>query len=567
MESPINRILTEAQALRLIYGRGVYDVVTEGAKADATDDGGTDDTAACQAAEDRAWVDGGGIVIYPPGSYKFDGAVIARPNVRRIAYGVTIRKYGATLSTYSSFETKSNGAHGYGSGGRNMIFEGFTFQGKFGTGSGTTGNAVTLHHAQDVQFRNCHWVEAIRSGHALDLIGCKGIRVDANCTFEGFDVQPGREYVEAIQVDHSYAGAGGSDSDVSFDGLPTIDLVVQNSWFGPLTVDGVPYPGPNPLGSHSRVAGSWFDNITFQDNVVEDGIDTAAITDGFALLTRGWLHFFCARNVKVLRNTFRNTTGRAARVFGAYAISTGTPLANVTTRGFNSVGITPMPLTGFTFEDNTLDGFNSDALEDLVSVEGTDTLPARTLQIDKNTVTNSWKTPKVTADKGGNFVYLGNVSGVGMAENNLTDARTLAYGYKATNVRIRGGKLRDLGAFITRWSTSSNIIIDDLHVDGHGGGHWFYNGTTGMQVRGGSIVGGRADAIRKKHFSISGGTEWKIADVRMPKDSNGYTSAIDVYTTSSKGKIKDIFAAGWISDANLVSFGSGSTAEISGAVY
>jgi len=535
-------------------GEQVFNVLDYGAVADATDAGGTDNTAAFQAAMDAAGGAGkGGTLLIPPGAYHLATPVGMRSNVHILGYGATLRKYSASAE-YAALGVYSEGSKGYGATVRNVIVEGVTFRGNFSTGRGC---AVTMHHAQNITFRKCVWTEAIVSGHGIDAIGCDGILVD-DCTVMGFKLQTGREYVEFIQLDHSTIAAGSTDPAASYDGLPTINVTVQNSRFLPLQIGATIYPAPNPMGSHNRVDGMWIDNIKFLNNYVEGGIDTSTITDGFAVLTRGWIHFFCARNIEIRGNRFVNASGRAVRVIGAYPISTGTALADVAVDGAASVSMTPMPIMNVLIENNIFEGFTNDADESLINFRGTTTQNARNIRINGNTLKDSFSTPGTSGDKGADFAYIQDAVGLTMTDNYLNVARSLLYAFRVNKINIRGGQLINLGAYIARFSTCTDISVSGVHVDGHGGGYYFYNSCVGIDVSGGSILNGRSDAIRQKHFSISAATEWSIRSIRIPKDSNGYTSAIDAYTTSTKGVVSGVFAAGW--DAGtFLSLGPGST--------
>jgi len=535
-------------------GSQVFSVLDDGAVADATDAGGTDCTAAFQATMDKAWGNGrGGTMLIPPGAYKLTGYVRVRSNVRILGYGAVIRKYSGN-TTYSSFQALSAGAQGYGSSATNVLFEGLSFRGKFGSSS--SGNAVTLHHAQGVTFRKCTWTEAVLTGHAIDLMGCDGVLVD-DCSFKGFSPQADREYVEAIQVDYSNAASGGSDTTASFDGLPSINVTVQNSRFTRLTISGVPYPAPNPIGSHTRVAGRWLDTIVFDNNYVEGCAANLAVS-GFSVTNQGWIHFLCARNVAITRNTFVNVGAIQTKVVYFNTISTGTALADVQDPNAASTSMTVMPVDGFVFDGNTLVGFANDTMENLVEVRGTQTVNATNIRIGKNTLKDSYSTPGVTGDKGSTFVYLQDVTGVTLDDNYLNNARELVNAYRVKKIKIRGGELLNLGAYMGRFNECIGVKIRDVDIDSHGGGWWFYGATTGISVSGGSILNGRADALRKKHFSISGALEWTVRDVRMPKDGNAYTSAIDAYSTSTKGIVTENQALGW--DAGtFLSLGAGST--------
>lgn len=550
-------------------GRARSNVIAEGAKADADDVGGTDDTFAFQKAMDKAWGTfglGGTMLIPGNRQYHIQGAVTLRSNVRIIGWGAVIRKYGLT-GGYSSFVALSGTAKGYGSSITNVLFEGLSFRGRFsGIGTGN-GNAITMHHAQGVTFRKCNWSETNISGHALDLMGCNGIIVD-DCTFKGYNPGTGsnKEYTEAIQLDYSMSGGGGTDDAASYDGLPSINVTVQNSKFLPQTIGGVTYPAPNPIGSHNRVQTQWIENIRFINNYVEGCVQHTS-TDTFAVLLKGWIHFLSARNIFIMGNTFKNVPGRTSKVFQAYAITSGTTLSGVST-GAAATSMTPMAMQNLFFEHNTLIGFDSDTNEALVECLGTTTQQCRNIQINRNTVRDSFSTPGVTGDKGSDFIYLNDTTGATVEGNHLTDARTLIYGYKVRRLVIRGGSLVNMGAHLGRFSTCEHITIDTVDVDGHGGGWYFYNNCSGIDISGGAITGGRADSLLPKHITFSAATDWSVHDIRIPFDAaNSYTCAINAYSTSPKGRVKECVGIGWANDAAFVSIGTGSTPIFSGNTY
>jgi hypothetical protein len=120
------------------------------------------------------------------------------------------------------------------------------------------------------------------------LGGCSDVSI-TNCWFFGQKITSQREYAEAIQIDHSIGeGNGLIDHPSSYDGLPCRNITVENCKFLPLTVDGITYPAPNPIGSHSRVVGKVFTNIKFKGNTVQDGM----IIPSDSLFAHGWLHFY-----------------------------------------------------------------------------------------------------------------------------------------------------------------------------------------------------------------------------------------------------------------------------------
>jgi len=570
-----------------IESQGTYYVLSEGAKGDATDAGGTDDTAAIQAVYDKARgsFGFGGTVEWGPRAFKLDGSVKTYSNIKSVANGAVIRKY-STNTNYSAFETLSNGATGYGSGGSNIVFEGFTFQGVFGTGS--TGIAVTMHHAQNVTFRKCTWTEAIISGHAIDLLGCNGVLVD-DCVFKGFKVTANREYVEAIQCDYSMNGAGGSESNVaSWDGLPTINVTVRNSKFLPLAnaADSTkPWAAPNPLGSHSRLDGKWIEGIKFLDNYVEGGIatDSTAITDGFAVLTRGWIHFFCARNIEIIGNTFNNTrkyqdsavTGTpynafgkpvAARVLMCYPISTGTLMADIQNASAPSQSMTPMPVANLVVERNTYIGFSSDGSESLADIRGTSANKFRDVSFIKNSYIDCSSAPGTPQDKGSDAIYLQDGVGVDLVGNNMRFARGLIYAFRVNKLRINGGNIRDIGAYAGRFSECSDVNITDVFLENFGCAWYTYNNavadstaspqaaTAGFSVTGGSIIQGYTSAQLSalgggsfaQPITMSGVQQFYISKVRAPFNAaTGYLQLAYCYGTPVNGRVEDNIAIGW----------------------
>lgn len=541
-----------------------FNVLKEGAKGDATDAGGTDDTAAFQLAYNKAGAGLafgiGGVVVIPARGYRLNNSVKVPSNVRTVGYGAILRKY-AGYQVYSAFETLSNGATGYGSGGKNISFEGLTFKGSFGTSA--AGCAVTLHHAQGVTFRKCVWEEAMISGHAVDLLGCNGVLFD-DCEVRGLKITAGREYVEAIQCDYSVNGAGGSETNTaSWDGLPTINVTVQNSRFLPLTVGGVTYPAPNPIGCHSRVDGRWIENIKFLNNYVEGGADTSTITDGFAQLTRGWLHFFCARNVQIIGNHFKNVSGRAARVLMCHPITTGTLVSDVQLATITSKSMTPMPATNFLLERNLFEGFNSDVGETVIDIRGVSGTKFRNVRFVNNEFKDCWSTPGTPADKGQDLIYLQDGISATLRDNDVQYGRGLVYAYRVSKLKIMGGTLKDIGFYAGRFSECNNVTIDDVDLENFGGAWWSYNNltanstatpqvqTNGFRIEGGSIIQGYTQAqltgLAAQPVSMSGVNNFHVSGVYSPYNAaTGYLKVFAVYNNSTNGRIEDNITPGYV---------------------
>jgi hypothetical protein len=121
--------------------------------------------------------------------------------------------------------------------------------------------------------------------------------------------------------------------------------------------------------------------------------------------------------------------------------------------------------------------------------------------------------------------YLADVTGATIRDNYLDVGRSLIYGFRVTKVNISGGQLINLGACITRFSTSTDVQITSLFVDGHGAGHYFYTTCTNIHIDGGSILKGRADAFRPKHITHSGTTEWSLPVRDRRRRAHGHRAA------------------------------------------
>jgi hypothetical protein len=227
----------------------------------------------------------------------------------------------------------------------------------------------------------------------------------------------------------------------------------------------------------------------------------------------------------------------------------------------------PMPMMNALIADNTFEGFDSTALEPLIWIGGTEGSNGKGIKVRSNTLKDCFPTTGVTANEGADFVYLNDVTGVTLTDNNMDRGRTLFYGVRVKKINISGGYLTDLGHHIARFSACGGIKITNVDVDGHGGGYYFYNACTGIDIDGGSILGGRADAVKTKHMTFSGATEFSVRNVHMPFDAtNGYTHAIDAYSGSTMGRVNDNMAKGW-SDATLVKIGSGTQVTKRDNVY
>ncbi|WP_077303250.1 glycosyl hydrolase family 28-related protein [Virgibacillus pantothenticus] len=212
----------------------------------AMGNGVTDDTNAFNEAVNYLRSNGGGVLFIPLNNnshYLLNDSVRLYDNIVVDSDGATIIKSQSSLNYYT-FITLSENKQGYGSGGEFITIRNLKFKGSFESKVSVN---ITLHHAKNVLIENCIFDEAIMGGHAIDLGGCSDVKI-INCTFKGMFVQEGREYAEAIQIDHSTAEGVGIDNPDSYDGIGCKNISVRACSFLPIDAEKTSYPAPNPLG-------------------------------------------------------------------------------------------------------------------------------------------------------------------------------------------------------------------------------------------------------------------------------------------------------------------------------
>jgi hypothetical protein len=265
---------------------------------------GTDNTAAFNAAANAVAAAGAGLLEFSPGGqYGCLGTVLLPSNIVVDFKGGTFNKlYGGTSTSFVN--AVAEGATGYGSGARNITLQNGRIRGNYdapGIVDGSTG----WNHVDNLNFINMVFEELQQNAHAMDLGGCRNVKV-TNCTFRGLKTVSGREYVEAIQVDSSsYVGSSWKTWPTSsYDGLPTRGVLVEGCTFTTYTKGATTYGMPSPIGQHGAFgqdAAGYYESIRFVNNQV---IGFNAPTPGTAY---GWLHFRSARNILIRGNQFEYT--------------------------------------------------------------------------------------------------------------------------------------------------------------------------------------------------------------------------------------------------------------------
>lgn len=349
-------------ALDARYSSGVRPEVF-GAVADYnhTTGTGTDNTDALNAAANAVAALGAGVIQYTPGGqYGAKGTVLLPSNIVVDLNGGTHNKMAGGTST-SFVNAVAEGAVGYGSGAKNITIQNGRIRGNYDAGvvvDGSTG----WNHVDNLNFINVKFEELQQNAHAMDLGGCRNVKV-IGCTFAGLKTVSGREYVEAIQVDSSsYIGSSWKSWPTSsYDGLPTRGVLVQGCTFTTYTKGSTTYPMPCPIGQHGAFgqdATGYYESVRFIGNQVI-GYNTPVPGTAY-----GWLHFRSARNIIIHDNQFEYTgptgvTGKPTVISvlsttSAYAMSdAGNPDASA------SSFTPPLNPSNISVTDNEFKGFQN----------------------------------------------------------------------------------------------------------------------------------------------------------------------------------------------------------------
>lgn len=147
-----------------------------------------------------------------------------------------------------------------------------------------------IQHAQNVEFNSCTF-KNVHSYHALDINGCKNIRI-LNCKFIDSYDSISKDDREAIQIDICAPDA--SQTDPCWDYTPSIDILVENCYFGTETSGALPYTAA--VGSHNVRYDKFYENIVIRNNYIE-GCSKYGIS--------GWKW----NNCLIENNTIKNCAG------------------------------------------------------------------------------------------------------------------------------------------------------------------------------------------------------------------------------------------------------------------
>lgn len=226
-----------------------------------------------QAALDQALADQSGNTLYvitlPKGTYELD-------TLLKVFSYTTIQMDGCTLvrdvdKSMLRIGYEDTNYKGY-SGIHDVTIIGGCFDGN-GDDLNCDVSMVRLGHGANLTFRNVTFKNAFKSHH-MEFAACKDVLIE-NCTFTGYytnkkDVTNSANN-EALQFDVMHTEEHFPKYPV-FDDTPCKNITVTGCTFTDLQ---------RGLGVHSAVAGSYFTNVKFTNNVFKDIKGYAIIATNF----------------------------------------------------------------------------------------------------------------------------------------------------------------------------------------------------------------------------------------------------------------------------------------------
>jgi hypothetical protein len=514
---------------------------TYGAKGDNS----TSDTVAFQLAINALDAAGGGTLILSPKTYYLSDAVFLKNNLTIEGNGATLIKKSISDPTYVFFVSLSYGATGYGSGVNNVTVRGLTFRGTFSSPTGRAGCAFALHHAKDILIEDCQFIEMQANGHTLDVGGCDGVTIK-NCEFYGFQVtSTTTQSSECIQLDQSKNGSlSYADTAGSYDGLPTKNLTIESCKFLPLTVGGVTYPAPNPLGNHTVREGYFYENITFRNNLIVDPFeDTLSLPS--ASRYRGTVHLSGCKNVIIENNRWLSTTAKSVRCISVYGVVIGNPVGadpNVVSSVTTIPGVSPINVR---ISGNTFNGFSGEVEENsLIYVEGVSTASVEQLTIVDNTFRDNGVTTTTSYN-----MYLNYVKDAGISRNKTVNARRLMRLDNSTSVRVDGNHLRGVKEYPIYAESCTDLSIEGNHVNDYGLS-FNLRSTTNLRVRGNTFLAPKTEnsGSSSQAMLIVSCSRFNITD-NIIYSSSTRTRGIAISGTSNNGLVRNNIISGYTTQA------------------
>lgn len=253
----------------------------------AKGNGVANDTAPMQAALDAASAAGGGVVVFPAGTYNLGGALRVGANTTIVAYGATIKQTATGGGLLYNFQAADNFTAYNGRG--NIVVLGGTWDcnaANAGVGTVTGGfNGMFFHHASGITVRDAT-ITNVSSSHAIELNSVERARIE-NCRFLGYKDNSGdnsRQFSEAIQLDSATAVGGAIPA---YDDTTCRDVTITGCYVGASSRLGT---WGGFVGTHGHTTAQYYTDIRVINNRVNGTLREA-------ISTIGWRRSLVADNV------------------------------------------------------------------------------------------------------------------------------------------------------------------------------------------------------------------------------------------------------------------------------
>ena len=474
-----------------------------GAKADGT----TDDSVAAQEAMNHVASAGGGTVLFPEGTYFWDGIVEVHSNTTIEGRGAVFVKKPGQGNTML-FGIYSRGATGYGSGATNVTFRGLHLRGSFADERQI--GLLGANHGDNILIEDCVFEQAHIQGHIIDLGGCRRVTV-RRCVFLGQHATIAADPTkECVQADNSTRlGSSNVDDAGSYDGLPSQDVKVSECSFLPLSVGGVDYPSPVPFGTHYGVNGYVHERLTFENNLV---VDPASNTSSSY---RGVLHFCAASGITIRGNRFVSSTASNVPVIRNIPL-TGTiePVDADTATGSTVSLANHVQSDGWEISGNVFEGFSAQLdPQNIVHVSGTvGGTRVKGVTISGNVFVSCY-TPPLDAGTGPLPINAYDVDDLVVTGNRYDTVRNAVSTGRSSNVSISGNSVRSTATTTAIVAGPSSVVsISGNSLHSVTSGIRISASTSGASVSGntinasssGVIVDGAASGVSVVGNSVTG---------------------------------------------------------------
>lgn len=485
---------------------------------------------------------GGKTVVFPAGEYVTYQRINLKGNLQYEAYGATFRKPN-TAAGYAVFYTRSNGAQGYGSGNSNIIWRGGTFRGDF-----SVNNMICpfgLHHTDNFEAYDFECYEVQGTGHTFDMLGCSNIRIHDFKMF-GFKNTStgGYQKSECIQIDLSAESSSSApDTAGSYDGLMTRDVHVTRGLFSSITVGGVFYPAPNPIGSHAQHESRIPTNIRFDYNVLVNPMQDSVSG------VYGAIHFIGGDGISIDDNIIYYTAespNKSTTLAGLYSTDWGVPLATAQYEAGASNTLEaladPIAVRNVSMARNRVWGVQADSTRHLFAVtnksDSTAPVYAENVVIDSPDITVTGGSSALNAF---NLAYVDGLYFKGKAK--VSGPVRPINSASCKNISVDDLEVSGSRSDAVRFDNFDGLRIKSITTKSSAGTSLYLSSGTNLEVLGGfydSLAGSRAVAI-------TGVSIFQVANVRTKSPAG--VIGVQVYGASINGYVDKVIATGGATQA------------------